>query len=118
MWADGEPDAAKLAQLLKPMAVASAQLAPPEIVDTNTLETHGSAPPGFFASMLPLLVHFKMGDAVPAYRRQIAAAVLKDNLHYYSDVLSLFGLGWLDQRYRFDRQGLLHVEWSEPCRAK
>jgi endo-1,4-beta-D-glucanase Y len=117
MWADGESNASKLAQLLRPMAVASAQHEPPEIIDTHTLETRGSAPPGFFASMLPLLVHFKMNDAVQVYRHQIAAAVLKDNLHYYSDVLSLFGLGWLDQRYRFDRQGQLRVEWSEPCRA-
>lgn len=114
MMSDGDPDAAKLLQLLKPMAVRAA---PPEILDTHTLEAQGTAPPGFFAALLPLQTHFKMGDAVQTHRRQVEAAALKNNQHYYSDVLSLFGLGWLDQRYGFDRQGRLHLEWTEPCRA-
>jgi endoglucanase len=30
-------------------------------------------------------------------------------------VLSLFGLGWLEQRYRFNRSGLLGVRWTPAC---
>jgi len=39
-------------------------------------------------------VHFKFTDAVQAYRQRIEAESLKDNQHYYSDALTLFG-AWL-----------------------
>jgi endoglucanase len=117
MLAEGDPLAAGLAQQLKPMAAAAARRPPPASIDTNTLEARGEAPPGFLAALLPLLVHFKFADAVQAYRQRIEAESLKDNQHYYSDALTLFGLGWLDGRFHFDRHGELHVPWTGPCRA-
>lgn len=117
MLAEGDPQAASLAQQLKPMAAAAARRPPPASIDTNTLETRGEAPPGFLAALLPLLVHFKFTDAVRAYRQRIEAESLKDNQHYYSDALTLFGLGWLEGRFHFDRHGELHVPWTGPCRA-
>ena len=117
MLAEGDPQAASLAQQLKPMAAAAARRPPPASIDTNTLETRGEAPPGFLAALLPLLVHFKFTDAVQAYRQRIEAESLKDNQHYYSDALTLFGLGWLEGRFHFDRHGELHVPWTGPCRA-
>ena len=117
MLAEGDPQAASLAQRLKPMAAAAARRPPPASIDTNTLETRGEAPPGFLAALLPLLVHFKFTDAVQAYRQRIEAESLKDNQHYYSDALTLFGLGWLEGRFHFDRHGELHVPWTGPCRA-
>ena len=117
MLAEGDPQAASLAQRLKPMAAAAARRPPPASIDTNTLETRGEASPGFLAALLPLLVHFKFTDAVQAYRQRIEAESLKDNQHYYSDALTLFGLGWLEGRFHFDRHGELHVPWTGPCRA-
>jgi endoglucanase len=117
MLADGDPQAATLAHQLQPMAIHAAAHTPPELIDTNTLEVRGTAPPGFLAALLPLLVHFKYADAVESYRKVVEAGALADNQHYYSDVLSLFGLGWLESRYRFDRQGRLQVRWNESCRA-
>jgi endo-1,4-beta-D-glucanase Y len=117
MLADGDPQAAVLASRLEPMATRAAQQPPPEQIDSNTLEVHGTAPPGFFAALLPLLAHFKHSAAVASYRKLVEGGALTDNQHYYSDVLSLFGLGWLDGRYQFDRQGRLQVRWNESCRA-
>jgi endo-1,4-beta-D-glucanase Y len=117
MLAESDPQAASLAHQLEPMAAAAARRPPPESIDTNTLEARGEAPPGFLAALLPLLVHFKFTDAVQAYRQRIEAESLKDNQHYYSDALTLFGLGWLEGRFQFDRHGDLHVPWSGPCRG-
>lgn len=117
MLADGDAQAAVIARRLEPMATLAAQGPPPEQIDSNTHEVRGTAPPGFLAALLPLLVHFKHPAAVASYRKLVEGGALTDNQHYYSDVLSLFGLGWLDGRYQFDRQGRLQVRWNESCRA-
>ena len=31
---------------------------------------------------------------------------------------SLFGLGWLEGRYRFGSAGLLKVSWAQACKPK
>ncbi|MDF4425279.1 cellulase, partial [Vibrio parahaemolyticus] len=41
--------------------------------------------------------------------------VMDKNDHYYDNVLSLFGLGWHAERYRFGVQGELLPAWSERC---
>jgi endoglucanase len=115
--APDDPQAALLVQQLRPMATAAAQGSPPETVDTQTLETRGRAPPGFLAALVPLLVRLRLDAVAEDFRSRIAAEALKDNQHYYSDALTLFGLGWLEGRYRFDRHGELVVQWTPPCRA-
>jgi endoglucanase len=117
MLADEDPRTAQLARLLEPMAAAAARQALPESIDTNTLQTHGQAPVGFLAALLPLLAHFKSTDAIESYRKRIEAGSLKDNQHYYGDALTLFGLGWLEDRFRFDRHGDLQVRWSGACHS-
>jgi endo-1,4-beta-D-glucanase Y len=117
MLAEDDPQAEKLARQLEPMAAAAAQHTPPESIDTITLETHGQASVGYQAALLPLLAHFKFTAAVQSYRQRADAESLKDNQHYYSDALTLFGLGWVEGRFRFDRHGDLRVRWSGPCRA-
>jgi endo-1,4-beta-D-glucanase Y len=117
MLADADPHAGLLARRLQPMATLAAQHAPPESIDTQTLEIHGEAPPGFSAALLPLLARSKLTDTAQAHGKLIEAKALKDNQHYYSDVLALFGLGWLDGRYRFDQQGDLHVKWTAACQV-
>jgi endoglucanase len=117
MLSADDPLAGRLAQQLEPMARAAARNAAPESIDTDTLEAHGQAPVGFMAALLPLLTHFRLDDTVAAYRRRIEALALHDNQHYYNDALTLFGLGWLDGRYRFDRRGDLRLPWNSSCRA-
>jgi endo-1,4-beta-D-glucanase Y len=117
MLADDDPEASRLARQLEPMAAAAARGMPPESIDAATLEMHGTAPVGFLAALLPLLAHFGFTDAVRRYRERIDAGALKDSQHYYSDALTLFALGWIEGRYRFDRHGGLRVRWSGSCRA-
>jgi endoglucanase len=118
MLAEDDPEALRLARLLEPMADAAARDAIPESIDTTTLETHGQAPPGFLAALLPLLVHFRLDAAVDSSARHVRAEALRDNRHYYSDVLALFGLAWLDGRLRFDGRGNLRLPWNGSCGAR
>jgi endo-1,4-beta-D-glucanase Y len=121
LWAgmlnDADPQAIALARTLAPMTQAAAEHAPAESIDTNTLEMHGEGPPGFTAALLPALERDKRTATVERYRKQVEAATLKNDQHYYSDALTVFALGWLDGRYRFDRQGRLEVAWAGSCRA-
>lgn len=115
MLAEDEPLAAALTRQLKPMAIVAAQHLPPESIDTDSLESHGQPPVGFLAAVSPLLMRLKLTEAVATYRKRIETESLKDNQHYYSDALTLFGLGWLQGRYRFDRHGDLRVRWNGQC---
>jgi endoglucanase len=121
LWAgmlpDDDPQASALTRQLGPVAAAAAQGPPPESIDTNTLETRGHAPPGVLAALLPLLTRLKFAAGVQDYRTRVETESLRDNQHYYSDALTLFGLGWLEGRYRFDRRGDLHVQWTGACHA-
>jgi endoglucanase len=117
MLAEDEPQAEHLARQLEPMARAAARDAAPESIDTVTLEAHGEAPAGFLAALLPLLAHFRLDAAVESTRKRARAQALRDNQHYYNDALTVFGLGWLDNRFRFDRHGNLRLPWNGSCRA-
>jgi endoglucanase len=118
MLSEHEPSAKLLERKLAPMAAIAAKLAaPPETIDTGSLETTGTGPPGFSAAVLPLLLNSGKPAIANAYRARIEAESLRSNQRYYSDALSLFGLGWADGRYRFDASGELRVGWSSLCRA-
>ena len=117
MLSADDPQSERLTRQLQPIAAAAARGAAPESINTETLEAHGSAPLGFLAALLPLLTHFKLEGAVQAVRQRIEAEALRDNQHYYNDALTLFGLGWLDGRFRFDRHGNLQPRWSSSCRS-
>ena len=117
MLSKDDPQTAPLMRQLEPMAATAARDALPESIDSITLESHGQPPAGFLAALLPLLVHFRYDATVQSYRKRIQAQALRDNQHYYSDVLTLFGVGWLDGRMRFDRHGDLRLPWNGSCRA-
>jgi endoglucanase len=42
-----------------------------------------------------------------------AQPIAEDN--YYDQVLSLYGLGWHDNLYRFDSKGNLTPRWTSKC---
>jgi len=120
LWAGmlpaSDPARDQITAALKPMLSSVAKRAAPmESVDTQTLEARGEGAPGFSAAVLPMLANAHLSTALQAHRKRAADHSLQDNQGYYSDVLTLFGLGWLEQRYRFNRAGLLIVRWTPAC---
>jgi endoglucanase len=120
LWAGMLPSSdaaqARLSKKLTPMVADAAQrVAPAEEVDTQTLTMKGEGSPGFSAALLPMLANAKQTAALQAHRARVQAQLLKDDQAYYSNVLSLFGLGWMEGRYRFEAAGLLTVRWTQTC---
>lgn len=117
LWAGllpaSDPARDKIATALKPILTSvETRAAPVEIIDTQTLEMRGDGPPGFSAALLPMLANARMTAVLQTHRQRAADGSLQSNQSYYSDALTLFGLGWLEQRYRFNRSGLLSVRWT------
>ncbi|WP_022957535.1 cellulose synthase complex periplasmic endoglucanase BcsZ [Spongiibacter tropicus] len=109
MHADAEGRDALLAGYTPMIDAVLAQNAVPERWNAVSGEYRGRGPFGFKAAMLPLL---KMAEQELAASRFAADVVQaqsesKGRQAYYSQVLSLFGLGWWQGRYRFDAQGQL-----------
>lgn len=113
MLADDDPDKAALLKRFQPMVNLTAQLGvPPEKVDTATGKSTGNGPVGFSAALLPLLA--TRPDVLAVQRQRINDNPL-DNNAYYNASLLLFGQGWDQQRYRFNRQGELQPSWGNQC---
>lgn len=83
-----------------------------EIVTPNgTIKESASA--GFSSALLPFLKAAKQGTTLHQQKqRLVALAPLDRTDNYYDQVLTLFGLGWLEGRYRFDRDGLFKPRWT------
>lgn len=116
LWAGmlpaSDPARDRILNALSPiLESAVTRTAPAEIIDTQTLQMRGEGPPGFSAALLPMLANGRMTAALQAHRQRAADGSLQNNQSHYSDALTLFGLGWLEQRYRFNRAGLLNVRW-------
>ncbi|KVN10713.1 MULTISPECIES: cellulose synthase complex periplasmic endoglucanase BcsZ [unclassified Burkholderia] len=97
-------------------AHVAAHGAPPETVDAAT----GAAGPhdgnaGFSAAAVPFLDARGERALADAQVARIARLERETASGYYANVLTLFGLGWRDGRYRFAADGTLRVRWSEPC---
>jgi endoglucanase len=107
-----DPARDTLAIALKPMLNSIAKPeAPTAAIDTQSLEMH-VATPGASAALLPMLANARMSATLQVHRRRAAEECLQGNQQCQSDMLTLFGLGWLEQRYRFNRAGLLSVRWT------
>ncbi len=86
----------------------------PERVSSQSGQVQGKGPSGFAAALLPL------SRGLPAQvtlRKQVSDHVL-DADAYYGSVLTLFGAGWDQGRYRFAADGTLQPDWSESCQAE
>jgi len=87
----------------------------PEQVDIATGQQSGTGPVGFSAALLPLL------GSDPTLAAALAAQ--RERLHhepaladaYYNQSLLMFGQGWDEKRYRFDKDGRLQPNWTGTC---
>lgn len=112
MMHDGDPQKARLLARLKPMETMTAkQGVPPEKVNVATGKAQGNGPVGFSAVLLPFL---QDRDA-QAVQRQRVADHFPGKDAYYSYVLTLFGQGWDEHRFRFTPRGELQPDWGQPC---
>jgi len=92
--------------------------APPEKVDTtngSVGENMGNA--GFSAAAVPFLEASGQRMLADTQTARVAQLDRESAAGYYTSVLSLFGLGWRDGRYRFAADGTLDLHGSSLCRA-
>ncbi|MFI4888959.1 MAG: cellulose synthase complex periplasmic endoglucanase BcsZ [Steroidobacterales bacterium] len=120
MLAPEEPARRTLLEKLRPMAELVAHRAtPPLTINTHTGATSGDGPAGFHAALVPFLQ--AEGDSRTAARERrraaAAAAPIDAGRGYYDAVLTLFGSGFAEHRYRFAPDGALQVPWAGTCAA-
>ncbi|ERE21202.1 cellulose synthase complex periplasmic endoglucanase BcsZ [Pseudogulbenkiania ferrooxidans] len=117
MLAPDAPERAALLARLKPMArqVAKTGL-PPETVDTRDGKVQGSGPIGFSMALLPFLQAQGDQAALQTQLLRVEAMPLSERPDaYYDHVLTLFGQGWQQARYRFKANGELVPAWEGAC---
>lgn len=119
MMASGDPLRTPVLQAFRPMADYVLQHGhPPERVDTQAATfgpNAGNA--GFSAAVAPYLAAIGQTDAARAQAQRTRTMAAQEPLGYYSQVLALFGLGHLDQHFRFEADGTLVPAWESTCRA-
>lgn len=115
MLADDAPHKRALMSHYQTMAKLTQEAGlPPETVDTRTGKGSGTGPVGFSAALLPFLA----GAPALSAQRERVLTNLPGSDAYYNSVLTLFGLGWDQQRYRFTPQGELLTSWEKgPCKT-
>ncbi|MGU7843688.1 cellulose synthase complex periplasmic endoglucanase BcsZ [Burkholderia sp. AW33-5] len=125
LWAGmldrADPLAAPLLARFAPFAdYIAAHGAPPEKVDTTT----GVAGPndgngGFSAAAVPFLDARGQHALADAQAARVDALARQSAPGYYTSVLTLFGLGWREGRYRFGADGSLDARWEgRSCAAR
>ncbi|MCK9797976.1 endo-1,4-D-glucanase [Pseudomonas chlororaphis] len=132
LWAGMTPAADPLTKgLLEGLdGMAKATVAagvPPEKVHVLTRAIDGNGFYGFSAAVVPLLRAKGLTQAADQQQaivnQSIANYLDKSNpaysLHqYYHVMLSLFSLGWSENRYQFNTDGTVKLSWEATCASK
>lgn len=84
----------------------------PESVHSLSGDTADKGPVGFMAALLPYLSALKNTSGYDGLLEQVSA-LNAPQLNYYNAVLTLFGEGAVQGRYRFNAQGQLMPRWAE-----
>lgn len=116
LWAGvlstGSPARQVLVRTLAPMGTFVKKNGyPPESIDILTGQAKKSGSTGFSAAVLPFL--HALGDKSTTQeqlQRIQARPPLPDQ--YYAQVLTLFGRGWIDGIYRFNKNGQVQTRWK------
>ncbi|MGL5970142.1 MAG: cellulose synthase complex periplasmic endoglucanase BcsZ [Kluyvera sp.] len=112
MMNDADPQKARLLKRFNAMAAQTVkQGLPPEKVAIATGKVTGDGPVGFSASLLPFLQN---RDATAVQRQRVADHFPGADA-YYNFVLTLFGQGWDQHRFRFSARGELLPDWGQEC---
>ncbi|UZE21527.1 cellulase [Pseudomonas sp. B21-056] len=117
MLAEDAPGRAGLLKHFQPMADLTARRgAVPELLDTQSGADTGKGPVGFSAALLPLLASAPDGaDTLKVQRERLRQEPPAPDA-YYNRSLLLFGQGWDERRYRFDKNGRLLPVWAPACK--
>ena len=129
LWAGitpaSDPLAAPVLRALDGMTTATAAAGtPPERIQTTTGITTGSGPFGFSAALIPYFQAKGQPWLADLQRRrvdtQLQQSLLPERVRgrqppYYDVVLTMFSLGWADDRYRFLSTGKVQLSWEKTC---
>jgi endoglucanase len=119
LLAPDAPGRAAVLDTFRPLAdFVAAHGFPPERVDTQTgaaASHEGNA--GFSAAVAPYLAALGRNELAQAQVQRTRMLAAQSPLGYYSQVLTLFGLGYLDGLYRFDATGAVVPAWTSTCPA-
>lgn len=110
LWAGAlhadDPVRAALLRAFAPLTQRVAEAgAPPERVDTVSGQAEGSGSSGFSAALLPWLAQAGRPDLLAAQRERAQRGLQAEGAGYYDQALGLFGLGWLEGRWRVAADG-------------
>jgi endo-1,4-beta-D-glucanase Y len=118
MLAPGDSARAPLLKTYQPMAdYVRVHGFPPETVDTVSGEFGPNAGfKGFSAAVLPMLSTSNQSAPADGQRARIEDLDKQaSGSGYYSEVLTLFGTGWSEGRFRFAADGSLLAAWNDTC---
>lgn len=125
MTASDDPLAGALLKALPGMSWRTPRNAvPPEKVSARNGVAHGHGPYGFSAALLPYL-QLTATREIQTQQTERARTLQALSLQperlakaapsYYDHVLSLFGLGWTENRYQFMSNGQVQLKWQKTC---
>jgi len=105
-------DRTALLQALAPMAAYVRDNGqPPESIDILTGRSTAPGPSSFSAAVLPFLESSEDTASLQLQQTRLQARPIPAQA-YYGQALGLFGLGWLQGRYRFGKDGHLQPRWK------
>ena len=92
-----------------------------ETVNPLTGATKGIAPLGFSAALLPYLHSLNERKLLAQQARRLTEKIngqlIGENPIYYDQILSMFGQGWIEERFKFNKTGQLIPAWSRHCHS-
>jgi endoglucanase len=94
------------------------QPTPPEKVTAKGKVISDSSAVGFSAALMPYLSAMGREGALSTQRQRLeaqrdqATGLYGKDPKYFDQNLAMFGVGWTEKRFRFERDGTLKVKWN------
>ena len=109
-----------LAALHGMRSLLRARIEPPDRIDLSSGRSTGKTPPGFLAAVAPYLQAVGEKDLLERGLERLRAvesgALYGKGKRYYDQVLALYGLGYIEQRFQFNRCGELEPAWNRTAK--